>query len=232
MEFETTVTDIIQRTHNVKSFRFLKPQTFIHKAGQFMFVTLKSGGEKLRKHFTISSSPTEDFIEFTKKLSDSIFSQTLQTSRIGDSAVINGPHGRFTFEGEYGRIAMLSGGIGITPLRSMLKYIMDEGITTNVVLLYANRSEKDIVFREELERMQEQNGNLKVIFALSEASPRWKGFVGRIDAVMIKRGIPDYGERVFYVCGPPPMVDSMSAILADLGVLQDHIRQENFYGYE
>ncbi|MBU7045095.1 MAG: hypothetical protein HXS54_01555 [Theionarchaea archaeon] len=230
MEFETVVQDIIQRTHNVKSFRFSKPESFVYKAGQFMFVTLKKEGEELRKHFTISSSPTEDFLEFTKKLSDSEYSQALTSLKVGDYAKINGPHGLFTCEGEFEKVGMLSGGIGITPLRSMLKYCTDKGLKTDIILLYCNRSQEDIAFREELERMEE-NQNIKVILAIDEAVPGWKGFVGRISPDMIKRGIPDYGERVFFLCGPPPMVDAMDALLTDLMVPAEHIKRENFYGY-
>jgi ferredoxin-NADP reductase len=76
MKFETRVMDIIQRTYNVKSFRFLRPVSFDYKPGQYMFITIKSGQEQMKKPFSISSSPTEEeFIEFTKKLTDHPFSQ-------------------------------------------------------------------------------------------------------------------------------------------------------------
>lgn len=234
MEIETEVTDIIQRTHNVKSFRFPRPESFDYKAGQFMFITIRSkeGEGELRKHFTISSSPTEEYIEFTKKLSDSIFSQTLKTLKVGDWAKIEGPHGMFTFEGEYTKIAMLSGGIGITPLRSMCRYCLDLKLDTDIVLLYCNRSVEDTAFREEFEDMQNLNKNLRVVFGVDEPPSGWTGIVGRINTEVIRTRIPDYAERVFYLCGPPPMVKAMDSLLTEIGIPQDNIKKENFYGYE
>jgi ferredoxin-NADP reductase len=231
MKFETTVQDILRRTHSVKSFRFPRQESFVYKAGQFMFVTIYSGEEKLRKHFTISSSPTEDFIEFTKKLTDSEFSSALDTLKVSDWAEIEGPYGKFTFEGEFEKIAMLSGGIGITPLRSMCRYCTDMQVKTKITLLYACRSEDDIVFKDDLEKMQEQNESLTIIFTVEEASKGWTGHTGRIDVPLIKKEMPDYLKRVFYICGPPAMVQSMEALLEDLGVPRDHIKKENFTGY-
>lgn len=232
IDVETTVTDIIQRTKNVKSFRFPLPASFTYKAGQFIFITIKSGENQLRKHFTISSSPTEDFIEFTKKLTESEFSHALNRLQVGDWAKIEGPYGSFTFEGEFEKIGMLSGGIGITPLRSICRYCTDMQLNTKITLLYACPREKDLVFGGEFEKMQEQNENLKITFTVDEPTEGWTGYTGRIDAHMIKKEIPDYPERIFYMCGPPAMVDAMEKLLKELGVPQDHIRKENFYGYD
>ena len=232
MRFETTVTTIIKRTHDVKSFRFPKPSSFTYKAGQFMVITLRGEKGEIRKHFTISSSPTEDFIELTKKLTESEFTKTLDGLKMGDWARIDGPHGRFTFEGEFKKIGMLSGGIGITPLRSMCRYCADMQLDTDIVVLYGNRSEKDIVFKKELEALQKENENFKAILCVGEATSEWTGYTGRIDALMVEKEIPDYRERVFYVCGPPAMVKAMDGLLEELGVPSDQVRKENFTGYE
>ena len=232
MEFETKVTEIVLRTHNVKSFRFPRPPSFDYKAGQFIFVTIKIGEGEARKHFTISSSPTErEFIEFTKKLTGHRFSNALDVLKAGDRVKIAGPYGNFTFQGEFEKIGMLSGGIGITPLRSMCRYCTDRRLGTKITLLYGNHTEEDIVFRKELEEMQEQNKNLKVVFTVSEASESWTGYTGRINAEMIVKEIPDYKERTFYICGPPAMVEAMENLLKDLNVPQEEIKKENFSGY-
>jgi len=197
-----------------------------------MFITIKSGEEEMKKHFTISSSPTEtDFIEFTKKLTGSKFSIALDALEMGDWARIDAPYGVFTFEGEFEKIGMLSGGIGITPLRSICKYCTDMQLETEIILLYSNHFERDIVFRREIEEMQERNKNLKVVFTVSEPSESWTGYRGRINAQMIEREIPDYMERVFYTCGPPRMVEAMEKLLGDLHVPQKQIKKENFPGY-
>lgn len=232
MKFETRVSDIITRTYNVKSIRFPRPNSFSFKAGQFMFVTIKNDEQQVTKHFTISSSPTEkDFIEFTKKLTDHPFSFALTRLKTGDWATIDGPYGDFTFEGEYERVGMLSGGIGITPLRSICKYCTDTQSETKITLLYGNRTEEDIVFRGELEEMQLRNRNMKVVFCLSETSQTWRGYKGRIDTEMVRKEMPDYAKTFFYTCGSPAMVDAMEKLLKDLSVPAAQIRKERFPGY-
>ena len=232
MRFETRVSDIITRTYNVKSFRFPKPDSFSYKAGQFMFVTIKSEPQQLRKHFSISSSPTEtNFVEFTKKITDSPFSLALTALNIGDTVSLDGPYGDFTFEGEYDRVGMLSGGIGITPLRSICKYCADTQSEAKITLLYGNRAEEDIIFRKELEEMQQKNKSIKVVFTLSQASQSWKGYTGIINAEMVKNEIPDYTQTNFYTCGPPAMVEAIGSLLKELGILESQIRKENFPGY-
>ena len=232
MKFDTSVNDIIPRTHNVKSFRFPRPKELQYKAGQFMFVTIKSGDEEMRKHFTISSSPTEKaHIEFTKKLTGSEYSNALETMQIGDGAIIEAPYGKFTFEGEYEKIGMLSGGIGITPLRSICKYCTDMQLDTEIALLYGSLTEGDIVFRDELAEMQKRNRNLKIVITLDHPSEDWTGYKGYINIQMIKKEVPDYMERAFYVCGPPGMIIAMENLLRDLNLPQSQIKREIFSGY-
>ena len=233
MKFETYVKEIIPRTYNVRSFRFPRPETLSYKPGQFLFVTIRAeGGKELSKYFSISSSPTEkEHIEFTKKLSESEFSTALKALKKGDWARIDAPHGKFTFEGEYERIGLLGGGIGITPLRSICKYCTDMHLNTKITLLYGNRTENDIAFRKELETMQEQNKNLKVVFILDEANSEWKGATGIIDAELVKKEIPDYKETVFYTCGPPAMIETMEKLIESLGLPKTQLNREYFIGY-
>jgi ferredoxin-NADP reductase len=232
MKFETYVKEIIPRTYNVTSFRFPRPAELNYKAGQFFFVTLKSDGKELSKHFSFSSSPTEKtHIEFTKKLSDSDFSAALKGLKEGDWARIDAPYGKFTFEGEHEKIGLLGGGIGITPFKSICQYCTDMHLNTKVTLLYGNRTEDDIAFRKELEALQRQNKNLKVVFILNEAGSGWKGATGLITAEMIKKEIPDYKETVFYTCGPPAMVHIIEKLVGQLGLPETQLKREYFTGY-
>ena len=232
MKFETYVKEIIPRTYNVISFRFPRPAELNYKPGQFLFVTLKADGKELNKHFSLSSSPTEKaHIEFTKKLSESDFSNALKALKNGDWARIDAPYGKFTFEGEHEKIGLLGGGIGITPFISICKYCTDMHLDTKVTLLYGNRTENDIAFRKELEAMQEQNENLKVVFTLSEADSEWKGARGLITAEMIKKEIRAYKETVFYTCGPPAMVEIMGKLIEQLGLPKTQLKREYFTGY-
>ncbi len=235
MNFETNVVGTIQRTPDIKSIRFEKPQEFTYFAGQYIFVTLKNGPEEMTKHFTLSSSPTENFIEITKRLTGHTFSNALANINPGDKVSMNGAFGDFTFQveqGEHKKIGMLSGGIGITPLRSMIKYSIDRGLNFDIILLYSNRHENDIAFKDELENLQIKNPNIKVVETVTKPGPEWKGVSGRIDTEMVKKFMPDYLERTFYVSGPQKMVDTMVSLLKELEVPEEHIKIEYFPGYE
>jgi ferredoxin-NADP reductase len=232
LKFEEPVIEIIKRAYNVKSFRFKKPEAFDYKAGQYITVTLNSNGKKLSKAFTLSSSPTEkDHIEFTKKLTGHEYSNILDAIKVGDNALISGPFGKMTFEGEYEKIALLGGGIGITPMISICKYSTDMKLSTDIMLICSDKTEQDMIFAEELEEMKRQNPNLAVFNTLTRASENWTGCRERICDSLILRELPDYAERVFYVCGPPPMVDSMMEMLHNMKIPDSMIHKESLIGY-
>ena len=232
MKFETTVKEIIPRTPNVTSFRFPRPLELNYKAGQFLFVTINPSGKEMSKHFSFSSSPTEkEHIEFTKKFTDSEFSSALKMLKVGDWARIDAPFGNFTFEGEHQKIAMLAGGIGITPLISICKYCTDKQLDTKITLLYGCRTVVDIAFRMELEAMQQQNRHLKVVFTVNEPAADWHGAVGVINMDMVKREVSDYKETMFYTCGPPAMVEVMEKLVESLDLPKTQLKREYFAGY-
>ena len=235
-EFETEVSDITRRTRNVKSFRFGIKEEVDFKPGQFFFVTIKIEGMERTKHFSFSNSPTEKgYVEFTKRITESPFSKTLDRLKAGDWAKLRMPYGSFTFEGEYEKIAFLSGGIGITPIRSICKFVTDKGLPTDIVLLYGNNKEEDIIFRQDLDEMQSVNKSIHVVYTLTSPDvdqQLWQGRTGYVDDKMIKEEISDFNERTFYICGPPGMVESLINILKNrLGIPEDKIKIENFAGY-
>ncbi len=232
MKYETAFLSIIPRTPNIVSYRFPRPEGLEYKPGQFFFVNLKWNGKEISHHFSFSSSPTEkDHIEFTKKLSDSEYSVALKAAKAGDWARIDGPYGQFTFEGEYPKIALLGGGIGITPFISMCRNATDKGLTNRIVLFYGCRTPNDIVFRREFEELTQKNSNLKIEFTVNEATPDWNGTVGTINADMIRKELPDYKDYLFFACGPPPMVKAMQALVESLGLPKEKLKLEYFTGY-
>lgn len=232
MKFETVVKEIIPRTPDVASFRFPRPAEFTFKAGQYMSVTIHSGDKKLMHPFSISSSPTEkEYIDFTKKFTTNEYSLVLKTLKSGDWARIDGPYGTFTFEGEYPKIAMLTGGIGITPFRSIIKYSTDVKLDANIVLFYGCRTPGDIAFKDELIQMQGQNKNIRLLFTVNEPNSDWKGLVGNINIDLVKKELPDYKERVYYACGPPGMVTAMKNLVKELGLPDTQFKYEAFAGH-
>jgi ferredoxin-NADP reductase len=232
MKFETKIKEIIPRTADVNSYRFPRPPELTYKSGQYFFITIKQGDRELTKHFSFSSTPTEkDHFEFTKKFTDHEYSMALKAAKVGDWARIDAPYGQFTFEGEYPKIAQLAGGIGITPFISMCKNATDKRLSSKITLFYGCRTENDIAFKQELEKMQEQNKNLKIVFMVNEASSHWKGATGVINAEMIKKELPDYKDNLFYVCGPPPMVKAMETLIESIGLPKIQLKLEYFTGY-
>lgn len=226
------ISQIIQRTYNVKSFRLKVDDSIDYKAGQFLCASQVCVKE-CKRYLSISTSPTEKgYIEFTKKITQSDFSRALSELKPGDPLNIEFPFGKFTLDSSGKKIAFLSGGIGITPIRSICKFVVDTSSDLDIVLVYANRSIKDIVFKEDFDYMQKIYPKLRVAHVLCEPAPGFKCIEGLINSIIIRNEIPDYNERKFYVCGPVQMVETMKKMLSEeLAVTQGNIITENFVGY-
>ena len=229
MSFETNVLEVIQRTYNVKSFRFFRPEQFEFKPGQYISVNMLINGKEEKRFFSISSSPTQKrFFEFTQKLTDNDFSVALGHLKKGDCVMVDGAFGSFTFEGEFPKVVMLAGGVGVTPYRSMIKYCVEKKVDTDIVLLYSNRTESDILFKKEFDLISNQQPNIKTVYTLTKANTPWTGYTRRIDKKMILDEVSDFKERIFFICGPPKFVTSMENILDELKVDTKNIREEKY----
>jgi ferredoxin-NADP reductase len=231
MKFETTIQTVIQRNPSIISLRFSRPEGLEYKPGQFFYITLRFMDKELSHHFSFSSSPTQQYIEFTKKLSESEFSAALRAAKPGDWAKIEAPYGKFTFEGEHPKIALLGGGIGVTPLISISQYATDKGLGSKIVMFYACRTPEDAVFKKEFEALTKRNPNLKVTYVMSQPSQDWAGLKGYITADLVKKQLPDFADYVFYSCGPPPMVKAMQQLVEQLGLPKEQFKMEYFSGY-
>ncbi|MCX5693778.1 MAG: FAD-dependent oxidoreductase [Candidatus Omnitrophica bacterium] len=232
VEIKVKIKEVIQRNYNVKSFRLEIPGILDFQAGQFLLVKLKDDPQ-LKRYLSISNSPTEErYLEFTKKLTQSNFSKTLDNLKAGDQVTVAYPFGKFILDESSPKIAFLSGGIGITPIRSICKYVVDKNLGSDIVLVYSNRSAKDVIFKEDFDALAKSYPRLKVAYVLSEAELGFKCIVGRIDLQVIKNEVPDYQERKFYLCGPPQMVEGLHKLLVEeLGVAKEMVVTENFQGY-
>ena len=114
----------------------------------------------------------------------------------------------------------------------MSKYACDLKLNIDSVLIYGNRTTRDIVFKEDFDAIQKECRNFKVVYLLSNPEDAWRGRTGHIDKRTIEEEIPDYKERKFYMCGPPLMVTGMKQILSEeLKIQSEHIITENFVGY-
>jgi ferredoxin-NADP reductase len=130
------------------------------------------------------------------------------------------------------KMVFIAGGVGITPFRSMLKYLLDMKQPRDIVLFYANKTADEIAYTDILSKAQTELG-IKVLYTLTntEAIPRnWRGLVGRIDEHMIQKTVPDYKERTYYLSGPPDMVRAYEHILKNMRVKHDQIKKDFFPG--
>lgn len=225
------VASVHQETHNTWTLR-LAPEkggeVFSYRPGQFAFLKLiRQNGPSEEHPFTISSSPTQrGEVCFTIKESGD-FTRTIGKTRAGDGAALDAPFGRFSFTFDDPRsMVFVAGGVGITPLMSMLRYLRDTGDTRPVRLICGNKLEKDIIFREEIEALPE---NVKTVHVLSGDSPGWQGPRGRVTRETLERHAGDIlDEAGIYVCGPPPMMSSVIKALKALGTGPDRIHSERF----
>jgi len=238
--FETTFSDIIRRTPDIKTFRFglNGKKNVSYKARQYFYVTINVDGNEQVHHFTISSSPSETtergYLEFTKRITSSEYSQALDRKKPGDWAKLQGPEGDFILPRRPAKLGFLSGGIGITPLRSMLRYIYDKKLEHDVVLVYGNNDISNIAFREELDELAAGNSRIRVEYVLSgtDVPEGWKSRTGFITKDVVTEAMPDYKTRIFYVSGPLKMVLSLEEQLSGAGVPDKQIKRDYFPGYD
>lgn len=210
-----------------------------YAAGQFAFFKLDGvlGDPKGPvRHFSISSSPTEQEIIFiSTRIRETPYKQKLASLENGTKILAWGPQGEFVLHGDYSKPAVfLSGGIGVTPFRSMIKYATDKQLPLKIVMFDSNRDEQNILYKDEFDSWSAKNKNLQVVYTVTDDSKGWTGEKGRIDKAMITRHL-DKGEldsSIFYICGPPGMIQAMHDLLKnELQVPDNRVKVEEFTGY-
>lgn len=207
------------------------------KAGQsFLLYPGYSSEPNLYHPFSNASSPTEDFLLFTTRIrEESSFKQTMNKLQVGDEVGIVGPGPpKFVLPEETRTdIVFLGGGIGITPFRSMAKFVTDSNSEYRITLLYSSRTPQEIIYRNLWEELEKTNSNLKVVHTISrpDESEGWDGKTGRIDAGLIRETVRDLNDTIFYICGPPGLVRALNEMLMLIRIDVHNVRVESFSGY-
>ncbi|MGF7213365.1 ferredoxin-NADP reductase [Skermanella aerolata] len=231
------VAAIFTETHNVKTFRLIEPEggdiPFTFLPGQFLTLSAEINGKPVRRSYTIASSPAQhSYVEIAVKREErGAESRYLHDQvAIGDLLEVSGPSGVFTFTGEEaGSIVLIGGGIGITPMMCVIRYLTDRAFPGDIFFLYGARTVEDFVFREELDYLQKRHANLQVVATMMSASETtWQGAWGPISKEFIAHAVPEITRRRVHVCGPPAMMEAVKAELLELGVARDKIKTEAF----
>jgi len=236
MSFTSRLLEKIPRSSDTTSYRFSRPPEYTFRAGQWFTVTLSSPDGPLDHHFSHADSPTESHIELTTRLTGSVFKNALDSLPLGAEVEIEGPYGAFLFGYEKPRIAFLTGGIGITPVRSMLRYLADTHGAGRVAgqelaMFYGSMTEGGVVYKDDLDEFQRVIPRLRVIHVITNPGADWKGYGGFITAGIIRAEVTEPKDWTYYVVGPPPMITAMDKVLAQLEIPQAQIVVESFAGY-
>ncbi len=225
----------INRTSAIRSSRFILDEKLDFAPGQFskvIFDEKDANNRELNKYLSFSSSPLREYIEVTKRLSNSAFSQRLINLELDDEVIFNAPIGNCIFTDEYKKIGFLIGGIGITPVISILEYISARKLSTDVLLYYSNRTEKDIAFKKELDYFSSRSDNVKIVYTITDSEPEDTRCIhGTITKDLLLKDKIDIKDRLMYMFGPPKMVEAMNRLCVELGCDKDNILAENFIGY-
>ncbi len=228
--------ETIEAGEDIYDFVFESDRKFNFTPGQYMEWTLghdPADNRGNRRYFTIASSPTEKETILGVKFYDksSSYKKALMAMKPGDEIVAGQLAGDFTMPKDpKEKLVFIAGGIGVTPFRSMLKYLTDKNEQRSITLMYSNRTAEEIVYQDVLHDAWKKLG-LKIICTLTGTPPQgWQGYTGYITPALVAKEVPDYKERTFYISGSHTMVTGFKKTLAQMGVPRTKIKTDFFPG--
>lgn len=235
---ELKVAAIFQETHDVKTFRFIPNDggafPFTYMPGQFLNVQLTIDGKRVNRSYTIASSPTRtDACELSiKREPMGLASRFLHDElKVGDVLKISGPSGKFVFTGkESPAVLLIAGGVGITPVMSILRYLTDRAWPGEIYFVIVAKTEEDLIFHDEIRWLQRRFPRLNVCISLTRCAPNsmWNGERGRATEALLRRFVPDLTRLPTYLCGPSEMMDATRDLLLGIGIPVSQINTEAF----
>lgn len=202
---------------------------FSFRPGQFIDITIDNPKYKDDKGntraFSIASSTLDEFVMVSTRLTDSAMKKSLSELEIGSLVHVDGPLGSFRLHSDESMPAVIiTGGIGITPFRSIIKDATEKNSNQKIMMIYSNKTPEDASFVEDLEEWQSYNDNFEFV-------TRWTSEDGHIDELFLKKNIKNLAKPIFYVAGSPGMVAGTTKLLIECGVKEDNIKFEEFAGY-
>lgn len=221
------------------AFHLEKPAGFIFKAGQFGDFTLvdpsETDAEGNIRGFSLASAPYEADLMFATRMRDTAFKRVLKTMEVGTEITLDAPYGSFTLHNNAKKPAVfLTGGIGVTPVRSIVLQAAHDKLPHKIFLFDSNRRPEDSAFLDELMNAQQQNPNYTFVGTMTDMEKsdlKWEGETGYITKAMLEKHVGDLTLPIYYLAGPASMVTAMRKTLNEAGVDDDNIRTEEFSGY-
>jgi cytochrome-b5 reductase len=216
-------------THDTKTFCFELPEdaTLDMLPGDHLYVHATFNGKTVKRPYTPSSVPgTTGYFDLTvKRYKVGLVSTYLHNREVGDTVLMSGPNsGGHWIDGMAKRVGLVAGGTGITPMISIIRWILAKGLDVELFLLFANKTEADIIFRDEWESNAREHANFHVYHVLEQPSVSWTQGRGRITEEMLGRHLPaPDAETAIFLCGPPLMVDALEGTLKSLGYSEQSI---------
>lgn len=232
------VGSVITETPNVKTIRLLPvlgesqlPFTFL--PGQFLNVSFSIGGARMNRSYTISSSPTQrKHLDLTVKREPrgAVSRHINDLLQVGAEVEAGGPVGKSVFTGaEADSVVLISGGVGITPMMSITRYLTERAWPGDIFFIHACRSPVDFIFADEIAALERSNAKLHLAVTMERPEgTNWDGLRGRLTKDLISQAVPGIAARRVHLCGPPVMMDAVKAILAELRVPPDQLKTESF----
>ena len=226
----TPVVAVFDETPDIRTFRMVRPEGFEFQAGQFLTVRLRADGKEHVRCYSISSPPgSRGHLEITVKRLGMVSGALHATIRPGSMLHVRPPAGAFTYPaGEDRPIVFIAGGVGITPVMSMLRHAIEEEPTRPVTLFYSVRTAEDVAFRDELLMLNRRHTHFGAFIAISDGPAPSVFYPGRINEALLTAMAPDIRHAICMMCGPPPMLEAMTALLQEIGVPRGQINFEVF----
>ncbi len=232
-----TLARIEKAANDAYDFVFKSDRPFSFRPGQYVEWTLPHhypDDRGNRRYFTIASSPAEPEVRLGVKFYEppSTFKRALAAMRVGNTISVSQLAGGFVLpKNKEKKLVFIAGGIGVTPFRSMIHYLLDIKEPRSIIMLYANKTVADIAYKDIFDRAELELG-IKTVYSLSAEKTPVPGMISApIDAELIAREVPDYRERIFYISGPHGMVESFKKTLISMGVSRFKIKSDFFPGF-
>jgi ferredoxin-NADP reductase len=225
------IVAVFDETPEIKTIRLTRPDGFQFEAGQFLTVRVRADGHEFARCYSISSAPeSPGYLEISVKRQGVVSNALHATARPGATLSVKRPNGKFKYPSNDDRpIVLIAGGVGVTPLMSMLRHAVHAEPTRPVTLLYAAPTIRDFAFRDELAGIARRHPQARVFLAATrEAAPPQHVYPGRIDAALLRATVPAAAHSIAFLCGPEPMIAATKTLLVDLGLPTAQIRHEVF----